>query len=134
MAFYKMMKHFAVFFLAYVLAFSVQAESLYSKTYEHCIDRSEGVTSNILDCIGTEYNRFDKALNATYKKLMKTLGKGDQERLRQAQRAWLKYHESNSAYIQNQGGTMASIEASSWELEELVRRVHFLQGELQKNQ
>lgn len=129
-----MMKYFAAFFLASVLVFSAQAESLYSKTYEHCIDKSEGVTSNILDCTGAEYNRLDKALNAAYKKLMKSLDKGDQERLRQAQRAWLKYRESNGAYIQNQGGTMASIEASSWELEELARRVHFLQGEWQKNQ
>ena len=106
------------------------AESLYSQVYEHCMETSEGINSNMRDCIEAERVRLDKELNSAYKELMKLLDKDSQEKLRQAQHSWLKYRELNGVYIWgSRDGTMASLIANSWMLEELAERVQFLRDE-----
>jgi uncharacterized protein YecT (DUF1311 family) len=60
---------------------------LYSESYSDCMEKSEGVTVNMLDCSADELRRQDAALNAAYRKLMPSLPPLQQEQLREAQRA-----------------------------------------------
>jgi len=58
----------------------------YSTQYNDCIDKSEGVTSVMLNCIADETNHQDKLLNINYKKVMLMLDKEKKLELKKAQR------------------------------------------------
>lgn len=49
------------------------ADSDMTKEYLTCMDKSKGVTSEMIDCISAETARQDARLNANYKKLMAKL-------------------------------------------------------------
>lgn len=44
-----------------------------SRQYSNCMDRSDGVTVNMLDCIAAETDRQDTRLNNAYKQTMASL-------------------------------------------------------------
>ena len=46
------------------------ADSDLSQAYSACMDKSKGVTSEMLDCISAELTRQDARLNENYKRLM----------------------------------------------------------------
>lgn len=55
-----------------------------------CISRSQGVTSAMQSCQSREYDRLDRTLNKTYKKVMAQLRTRDlRTRLVQSQRVWI---------------------------------------------
>jgi uncharacterized protein YecT (DUF1311 family) len=49
-------------------------------------------------CAGQQFDAADKALNATYAKLMKSISPAGQTSLRSAQRAWLAYRDKQCAF------------------------------------
>ena len=65
------------------------ADSELSQTYSACMDKSKGVTSEMLDCISAEFTRQDDRLNENYKRLMSKLSGKRKEGLLEAQRAWI---------------------------------------------
>jgi uncharacterized protein YecT (DUF1311 family) len=69
-----------------------------SKEYSTCIDKSNGVTSEILDCISAEHERQDARLNENYKRLMSKLSPKRKEQLLEAQRAWVKFRDANCRF------------------------------------
>ncbi len=92
-------------------------------TFNACIDKSGGVTSDMLNCISAEYGRVDKQLNASYKRLMAVLSPDLKKRLQETQRLWLKYTEANCDFYMRQGdGTSATLNASSCALEARSKR------------
>jgi uncharacterized protein YecT (DUF1311 family) len=46
------------------------ADNEMSQEYKACMDRSNGVTSEMLDCTSAEFTRQDARLNENYKTLM----------------------------------------------------------------
>ena len=62
------------------------------------------------DALREMYEEWDKELNIVYQKIMKTVNPVTKNKLRNAQRAWIKYRDSeieNSYYINNpDGGSM----------------------------
>ena len=110
-------------------------DNLYSKQFRLCVDKTNGVTTDILDCIHQEVTRQDKKLNANYKKAMaligEQIGKEGQDALRQAQRAWLKWRDQDSGVygqFYNYYGEMARINANDDYLEKTARRVRDLEN------
>ena len=81
-----------------------------SREYGTCMDKSEGVTSKMMDCIGTETTRQDARLNKVYQELMAQLDAANKTRLRDAQKAWITFRDANvSFYSDPNGGTAATV-------------------------
>jgi uncharacterized protein YecT (DUF1311 family) len=84
-----------------------------TKQFSTCMDKSNGVTSNMLDCIGDETKRQEIRLNKAYNKVMTQISPERKAPLQSAQRAWIGYREANcSFYADPNGGTMARVNAS----------------------
>lgn len=92
----------------------VQAQgSDLSKQFSTCMDKAGGVTQDMVECIGAETQRQDLRLNKSYKALMAALSPERKKQLQEAQRAWIKFRDSNcSFYYDPDGGTMARINAN----------------------
>ena len=58
-----------------------------TKQFSICMDKSGGVTSDMLDCIGAETKRQDARLNKAYKDVMASLTPARKKQLQEAQRA-----------------------------------------------
>jgi uncharacterized protein YecT (DUF1311 family) len=92
----------------------VQAQNTgLTNQFSICMDNSNGVTANMLDCIGAETKRQEIRLNKAYNKLKTQLSPERKAPLQSAQRAWIGYREANcSFYADPNGGTMARVSAS----------------------
>ena len=93
------------------------ADSELSQTYSACMDKSKGVTSEMLDCISAEFTRQDDRLNENYKRLMSKLSGKRKEGLLEAQRAWIKFRDTNcNFYYDPDGGSAAHLAGSDCKL------------------
>ncbi|MBK8897227.1 MAG: DUF1311 domain-containing protein [Candidatus Competibacteraceae bacterium] len=98
----KFNKLLAVYFL---LAFCGTA--LTRSSMDQCIDRVNGI-----DCITTESEVEDQRMNNLYQGLMRRLSKNRQTQLRQTQRDWLRFRDSNSVfYYDPDGGQNAYVQS-----------------------
>lgn len=85
-------------------------DNAYSQAYQSCMNNSSGATFEMIDCISAEYQYQDTLLNAAYKKLMRNLSTDRQKALKEAQKAWIKFRDSNcDFYYDPDGGSMARI-------------------------
>lgn len=90
----------------------------FSKQYTFCMDKSEGITSNMLNCMSDETKRQDERLNRAYKLLMSEQSPERKKQLQDAQRLWIKFRDANcNFYYDPDGGTMATVSGSSCFLE-----------------
>lgn len=90
-----------------------------------CMERSGGVTSEMLECLQQAYDFWDARLNANYKKAKRACqGSADPKacaaRLLKAQRAWIQYKEATTELVglPNEGGSLARLSAMSFLTEE----------------
>lgn len=114
-------------------AAAVAEEENLSQTYYDCMEKSGGVTQNMLNCIHAETERQDDRLNAVYKKLMANLRKAQQERLKKAQRLWIQYRDANvEFYGDPEGGTLARVTAASTFLQMTADRADELEAAIQE--
>lgn len=93
----------------------------YSKTFDACMAKSNGVTVDMLDCLGSETGRQDARLNANYRSAMKSLSAEKQRELVAAERAWIKERDSKCALDTN-GGTAAQVNSASCVLDQTAQR------------
>lgn len=115
--------------LALVSTAALASEPQYSAAFTACVDKSGGVTVEMLNCTQTEYELQDKQLNGAYKALMAALRKKEVSALRTSQRDWLKAIRSTCDFHGRvSGGTMAALNTKSCFLEETARRAHLLAG------
>lgn len=92
---------------------STAQEASLSKQFDACMDKSGGVTQSMVECMVAETKRHDARLNKAYKALMGSLTPERQKQLQEAQRAWLKFRDTNCAfYYDPDGGTLARVEAN----------------------
>lgn len=100
--------------IAASLPLGVQAQgSDFSKQFTACMDKSGGVTQDIVECIGAETQRQDLRLNKSYRALMVTLSPERKKQLQETQRAWIKFRDSNcNFYFDPDGGSIARISAN----------------------
>ena len=99
------------------------AEDGYSAAYASCMEASEGVTLNMMNCMGSETEQQDARLNQGYKGAMQVLDKGQQTQLRDAQRLWLKFRDADCALLGSlTGGSIDRINSAACFLDKTKQR------------
>jgi uncharacterized protein YecT (DUF1311 family) len=83
-----MKKTFAVALLACAFTQSLLALNCQNAT----------TTVEMKECASADLQKADKALNATYKKLMAKLDEIAKEKLKKAQKAWIVYRDANAEF------------------------------------
>jgi uncharacterized protein YecT (DUF1311 family) len=84
------------------------ADSDMTQEYVTCMDKSGGVTPDMLECMSDELARQDALLNQNYKTLMSKLSAKRKKMLLEAQRAWIKFRDANCGFYSDpEGGTAA---------------------------
>ncbi|MGN6769944.1 MAG: lysozyme inhibitor LprI family protein [Rhizobiaceae bacterium] len=111
-------------------AFAQSAEEM-----KACIDRTGGVSTEMLKCGKAEIDKWDARLNAAYKTLMDRKHGSERTRFQNEQRAWLKHHlrEVNRLAADPNNGSMAFIESQSFELGDLSARTLELEKRVQQH-
>lgn len=105
-----------------LIIFSVsyaQAENIWTKKHEidrwteNALKKAGGVTYDTIEVYKAAYDKWDAALNSAYKELMKRLPEDDKNLLRESQRNWIKYRDTEfsfiSKHIQREGGTLSRV-------------------------
>jgi uncharacterized protein YecT (DUF1311 family) len=99
------------------------ADDDYSATYSRCMDVADGVTLNMLNCMGSETAQQDARLNQAYKAAMQVLNEAQQSQLRDAQRLWIKFREADCALLGGlTGGSIDRINSASCVLDMTKKR------------
>jgi uncharacterized protein YecT (DUF1311 family) len=82
-----------------------------SVEYKRCVASSGQRDAAVADCERSEYRRQDQGLNAVYKQLESKLDPSGKSKLRDAQRAWIAFRDSQCAYERSRedGGTLAPV-------------------------
>jgi uncharacterized protein YecT (DUF1311 family) len=81
--------------------------------FSKCMESSNGVTINMLECIDAEAKRQDLRINKAYKIAMDQLSPERKKQLQQAQRAWITYRDANCQfYFDPDGGSLARVSAN----------------------
>ena len=101
--------------VACFLGNSVAAENNrdFSQDYLTCLEKANGVTSEMIDCIFAETNRQDTKLNENYKSLISKISPKRKQSLVDAQRAWIGFRDANCKFYGDpEGGTSARLSAN----------------------
>ena len=107
--------------------FASLAETPYTDEYATCMEKSGGVTVDMLDCIAAEYEVQDARLNAHYKALSASLTPQRRKALVEAQRLWIRYRDANCGFRADaDGGTAAGLMANDCLLTETAERAQEL--------
>lgn len=119
---------------AFILLAPLQAaaetskEPSYTPQFKDCIERSAGVTSDMLNCIATETEIQDARLNAAYRVLMNQLPAYRQNQLQEVQRLWIEYRNLNcNFYADPDGGTAALLVSADCFLKATASRARDLE-------
>jgi len=67
--------------------------------YENEMKKADNVTVNIRSVQTDAYNKWDKELNRIYKELMSKLKDDDKLLLRETQRNWINFKDSETKYL-----------------------------------
>jgi uncharacterized protein YecT (DUF1311 family) len=71
-----------------------------------------GSTREMVDCLMAQHAHWDKQLAIAYQQAVKDAVPTQQEKLREAERAWIKYRDANCEYYASGEGTIARIDAA----------------------
>lgn len=100
-----------------------------SRQFTTCMDRSGGVTLNMIECISAEAQRQDDQLNRAYQALRADLPPERKKQLLEAQRAWIKFRDTNcDFYYDPDGGTLARVMANDCVMQMTANRARELEG------
>jgi len=110
-----------------LLALPCAAESLYTHAYSTCMDRSGGVTVEMLNCMSAELETQDAMLNDAYRSLGAQLSPARKRQLTAAQRLWIQYRDANCRfYADPDGGTSSDLSSNECVLRETAERAEEL--------
>jgi uncharacterized protein YecT (DUF1311 family) len=107
-------KYFTTGLVLLCLSYATFADDVeLTPQYSVCMDKSEGITAVMVDCITEETKRQDARLNKAYKEVMAELSPARQKQLQDAQRVWIKYRDANcNFYADPNGGSLARVNAN----------------------
>lgn len=71
-----------------------------------------GSTPEMVDCLVVQHAHWDKQLTIAYQQAMKDATAAEKDKLREAERAWIKYRDANCAYYAAGEGAIARINAA----------------------
>lgn len=102
--------------------FAPPAESLFSQTYQACMDEAAGTTTTMQDCMTAEQQRLETRVMAQRNKVTSTLNPERGKAFNEALSAWDTLRKSGSlAMYDPDGGTLSPLMASLWYLEQTAR-------------
>ena len=118
-----------------LIAFIRTASAQSTEEMKACIDRTGGVSTEMLKCGKVEIDKWDARLNTAYKTLMDRKRGSERTQLQREQRAWLKHHlsEVNRLAADPNNGSMAFLESQSFELDDLNARTLELEKRVQQH-
>ena len=101
------------------------AAARYTPAYAKCMDSPDGQsTMGMIECIGSEAQVQDAALNAAYRKAMKDLNPRQKAKLQAAQRAWIAFRDAECASFEDEDwGSLSRINANACVLHMTAQRV-----------
>lgn len=101
-----------------------------TQDYQTCLDQSGGVTANMLDCIGAEFERADGMLNVEYRRLVASLAPSDEANLRAAQRNWISARDTTceNQAAEHGDGTLYTVTYNACLVDQTVARVGWLRN------
>lgn len=107
-----------------------QIEKRYTRDYNQCMDAAEGVTVEMMDCIGAEIDRQDARLNQAYVMVMRPLSRAKKDQLRGLQRSWIRQRDARCSRASNDagGGSLSGVVYASCILDETIKRTIFLEN------
>jgi uncharacterized protein YecT (DUF1311 family) len=88
-----------------------------------------GGTYEIIECLSKLADKWDRRLNEAYKLALETAKPKQREKLRAAQRLWLRYREANCDYYSLGEGSMARIDAADCYQSMTAARARELEGD-----
>ncbi|WP_323157654.1 lysozyme inhibitor LprI family protein [Pseudomonas fulva] len=92
------------------------------------MNKAGGVTYDMVECSSAELSLQDARLNLAYKNAMGVLSDESKNRLREAQRIWIKFRDADcSIYYNLSGGTMDSLNGAGCELSMTQERADALE-------
>ncbi len=126
----------SAFLCAVPLAFAVpaSAEEELAPGYDACIEKSDGVTADMIECMNKAHAYLDKRLNDVYKKARADCeDDACRKKLLDAERAWIKYRDAmaDAVWAMNGGGSLSRLAASGFILEETKKQTKWLAGEVE---
>lgn len=101
-------------------------------SFDACMDKADGRTFDMLECISREQAIQDRKLDEAYAKAMNDLDRQeDREALKAARGAWLVWREkmSHIVFVRAGNGSICRLLSASYDLEETQRFVKLLEGE-----
>lgn len=108
------------------------ADSLFSQTYQACMDEAAGTTTTMQDCMAAEQQRLETRLAAQRNKVAAGLNPERLKAFNEALSAWDTLRKSGSlAMYDPDGGTLSPLMASLWYLEQTARMTHWVDGLLE---
>ena len=88
------------------------ADTEMTQEYSTCLEKSNGVTVEMINCTLAETIRQDALLNENYKRLSSKLTTERKNALIEAQRNWIKFRDTNCGfYADPEGGSAARLAA-----------------------
>ena len=120
----------AVIGLALLLStpLAAPADREMTQEYSACLEKANGITAEMINCMLAETRRQDARLNENYKKLLSKLATERKNALIEAQRAWIRFRDSNCGlYADPEGGSAARMAANECILNATVDRAKELQ-------
>ena len=95
--------------------------------FEREMDQSDGVTVYMRNAQGRAYESWDRELNRIYRELMAALPAKEKVLLRDAQRSWITFRETEAKFWWSEsisdGGTLQPFVVSAYDIELLRARV-----------
>ena len=99
-----------------------------TQEYSTCLENSNGITAEMINCILAETIRQDARLNENYRKLLSKLATERKNSLVEAQRAWIRFRDANCGfYADPEGGSAARVAANECFLNSTADRAKELQ-------
>ena len=100
--------------VALLLPVNVYAQDIgLTKQFSDCMEKSNGVTSDMVHCLEAESKRQSARNNKAYKELMDQLSPQRKKQLKIAQDAWIIYRDENCDFYDDpEGGTIATLGAN----------------------
>ena len=107
-------------------------ESLFSQTYQACMDDAAGTTTSMQDCMTAEQQRLETRLMAQRNKVAAALNPERGKAFNEALNAWDIVRKSGSvAMYDPDGGTLSPLITSLWYLEQTARMTRWVDGILE---
>jgi uncharacterized protein YecT (DUF1311 family) len=72
----------------------------------------DGSTAEMVDCLATKTQRWDKRMSIAYQQAMKDAPAQQHDQLRAAQRLWIQYRDANCLYYGMGEVTIARVDAA----------------------